>query len=318
MSSTKIRIGISQCLLGAKVRYDGQHKHSKYITQNLGPFFEFVPFCPENDSGMGTPRESMHLRGDVEAPRLIGNRSGEDKTDQLLSYTQQRVPAFSNDDIAGIIFKKGSPSCGVYGVTPKTEKGMPGGKSGAGLFVREVQRSFPNLPIEEEGRLNDPGLRELFIEKVFTHHRWREAEKAGWTSSSLLAFHERHKYLLMSHSPERLRTLGRLLSDMKARPIDHSADLYFTTMMQIMGLKPTVKKQRNVLMHIMGYFKKNLTSSEKEELIETIDTYSEGLLPLIVPITLLKHYVRKYEQPYLQDQVYLQPHPTELMIRAGI
>jgi uncharacterized protein YbgA (DUF1722 family)/uncharacterized protein YbbK (DUF523 family) len=312
--SSKIRIAISRCLLGESVRYDGTHKHQRYLTDTYGDHFEWVPLCPEHESGMGTPRESMRLEGSLEETRLITSRSKVDKTEQLLSYAIPRSEQLGRDNVCGIILKKGSPSCGVHGVKIFNEKGMPG-QSGSGFFAREVMKRFPNLPIEEEGRLNDSMLRELFIGKVFTYHRYREEEAKGWTAKSLIKFHERHKYLLMAHDQLGLKELGQLLSDLKSRPLEGTVMIYFGKMMKLLSKFPDVSGHLNVLMHLMGYFKKDLTQDEKKELLEQFDLYKLKRVPLIVPITLLKHYVRKYQEPYLIDQVYLEPHPTELMIR---
>lgn len=310
----RIRIAISKCLLGENVRYDGTHKHQRFLTETYGEYFEWVPLCPEHESGMGTPRESMRLEGSLQDTKLITSRSKQDKTEQLMSYAVPRSEQLGRDDVCGIILKKGSPSCGVYGVKIFNETGMPGEK-GPGLFAKEVLKRFPNLPIEEEGRLNDAILRELFIGKVFTYYRYRQEEGTGWTAKSLIKFHERHKYLLMAHDQMGLKSLGQLLSDLKSRPLEGTVMIYFGKMMKLLSKPPGVKGHLNVLMHLMGYFKKDLTQDEKQELLENFDLYKRNRVPLIVPVTLLKHYVRKYQQPYLLDQVYLEPHPTELMIR---
>jgi uncharacterized protein YbgA (DUF1722 family)/uncharacterized protein YbbK (DUF523 family) len=286
------------------------------------PFFEWIPFCPEADSGMGIPREAMRLEGDPHSPRLITRNSKVDKTEQLMSYTVPRVEQFAQDDICGIILKKGSPSCGLYGLRPLTEKGMPGEKT-SGLFAAEVKRKYPLLPMEEEGRLNDPYLRETFVEKVFVYHRWKDMlnvyQSAERKAIGLLTeFHQAHKYLLMAHNPENLKKLGQIVAEGAHRnPQELFAD-YFELLMETLGDRATIKKHRNVLLHLMGYFKNDLSHDEKEELIEQIDLYASEMLPLIVPVTLLKHYVRKYKQSYLVGQLYLEPHPKELMIRNSV
>ena len=216
MPHRKIKIAISQCLMGENVRYDGQHKLARYLMNTYSPFFEWIPFCPEADSGMGIPREAMRLEGDPHSPRLITRNSKVDKTEQLMSYTVPRVEQFAQDDICGIILKKGSPSCGLYGLRPLTEKGMPGEKT-SGLFAAEVKRKYPLLPMEEEGRLNDPYLRETFVEKVFVYHRWKDMlnvyQSAERKAIGLLTeFHQAHKYLLMAHNPENLKKLGNIVN----------------------------------------------------------------------------------------------------------
>jgi uncharacterized protein YbgA (DUF1722 family)/uncharacterized protein YbbK (DUF523 family) len=312
----KMRIAISHCLLGKSVRYDGQHKLDRYLVGSYSNFFEWVPFCPEAESGMGIPREAMRLEGDPEAPRLMTRRTRIDKTEQLLSWSIPRVKQMANENLCGIILKKGSPSCGLYGIRPLTEKGMPG-DSGPGLFAREVIKQHPYLPMEEEGRLHDPTLREIFVEKVFVFGRWKDLLQAP-SVKALTLFHQRHKYLLMARSPEKLKELGRMVAESTKSNLETTLDQYFTLLMETLSLKGTLKKHRNVLQHIMGYFKKDLSPDEKQELLEEIDLYCNELVPLIVPITLLKHYIRKYQQPYLLDQYYIQPHPKELMIRNQV
>ena len=311
----KMRIAISQCLLGKNVRYDGGHKLDRYLVGSYSAYFEWVSFCPEAESGMGIPREAMRLEGDPKAPRLMTRNSRIDKTEQLLTWTLPRVQQMANENLCGVIFKKGSPSCGLYGMKPLTDKGMPG-ESGPGLFAREVVKQHPYLPMEEEGRLQDPTLREIFVEKVFVFGRWKDLLKNPSLSNFTL-FHQRHKYLLMAHSPEKLKELGGIVDDRKGK-LEKSLDQYFNILMEALGLKATLRKNRNVMQHIMGYFKKDLLPDEKQELLEEIENYSNELVPLVVPITLLKHYVRKYKQPYLLDQYYLQPHPKELMIRNQV
>lgn len=319
--SDKIRIAISQCLLGENVRYDGQHKLDRYLVNNYSPYFEWLPFCPENDSGMGVPREAMRLEGDPAAPRLMTRNSKIDKTEQLMAYTTPRVEKFASENISGIIFKKGSPSCGLYGLRPLTEKGMPGEKT-SGLFALAFKKKYPLIPMEEEGRLNDPWLRENFIEKVFVYHRWQTLlQKVGEQKNiaALTEFHQAHKYLLMAHSPEGLKACGRLVAQHdQQQSLDEIYQVYFEKLMAVLGEKSTVKKHRNVLQHLMGYFKNHIDADEKEELLEQIELYANEKVPIIVPITLLKHYVRKYKQSYLLDQLYLEPHPKELMIRNHI
>ena len=311
----KMRIGISQCLLGKNVRYDGGHKLDRYLVGSYSAYFDWVPFCPEAESGMGIPREAMRLEGDFAAPRLITRNSRIDKTEQLLQWTIPRVQRMAHEDLCGIIFKKGSPSCGLYGMKPLTEKGMPG-ESGPGLFAREVIKQHPYLPMEEEGRLQDPTLRELFVEKVFVFGRWKELLKNPSLKAFML-FHQRHKYLIMAHSPEKLKLLGAIVAQCKSQ-LEEALNKYFDLLMEALSLKATLRKNRNVLQHIMGYFKKDLGADEKQELIEEIENYSNELVPLIVPITLLKHFVRKFQQSYLLEQYYLQPHPKELMIRNQV
>lgn len=313
----KIRIGVSACLMGEQVRYDGQHKHDSYLTGTLGNWFEFIPVCPEFELGLGVPRESMRLEGDPEHPRLITNKTKRDLTEPMLAWCDQRVHELEKENLCGFIFKSKSPSSGMERVKVYSAKGMPS-NNGRGLFANAFMEHFPLLPVEEEGRLNDPGLRENFIERVFTLKRWREMLAEDNTRGGLVKFHERHKYLFMSHSIPHYRGLGRIVADMKSRKLPSIQSEYLGEMMDALRLRATVKKHVNVLQHLAGYFKKQLDADEKQELVETIDVYKQGNYPLIVPVTLINHYIRKYKEPYLSQQLYLQPHPLELSLRNQV
>ena len=313
----KIRIGVSACLMGEQVRYDGQHKHDSYITGTLGNWFEYVPVCPEFELGLGVPRESMRLEGDPEHPRLITNKTKRDLTEPMLDWCDQRVHELDNESLCGFIFKSKSPSSGMERVKVYSAKGMPS-NNGRGLFANAFMQHFPLLPVEEEGRLNDPGLRENFIERVFTLKRWREMLEGDNSRGGLVKFHERHKYLFMSHSIPHYRGLGRTVADMKGKKLPNIQTEYLQEMMEALRLRATVKKHVNVLQHLAGYFKKQLDADEKQELVETIAVYKQGNFPLIVPVTLINHYIRKYKEPYLGQQFYLQPHPIELCLRNQV
>jgi uncharacterized protein YbgA (DUF1722 family)/uncharacterized protein YbbK (DUF523 family) len=315
--SIKIKLGISSCLLGEKVRYDGGHRLDRFITETLGQFVEFVPVCPEVECGLGIPREAMHLVAAPEGPRLVTVRTQVDHTERLLAWARKRVVELEREDLCGFIFKSGSPSSGMERVKIYYGKGEPA-KTGAGLFAREFMQHFPLLPVEDEGRLHDPALRENFLERLFAMKRWRETAAPGAKRGHLVDFHTRHKLLIMSHSPKHYELLGKLVAQIKGIPLPELYEQYQTQLMKALRLKTTIKKNVNVLMHVMGYFKKNLSPAEKEELLEIIDEYRKGYIPLIVPVTLLNHYVRKYEQPYLKDQYYLHPHPIELKLRNHV
>ena len=312
-----ITIGVSACLLGQKVRYDGGHRHDRYITDTLGRFFRFLPVCPEVECGMTIPRESMRLEGDPISPRLVTNKSRIDKTQQMLSYSDLRVRELESEDLCGFIFKKDSPSSGLYRVKVYAAGGMPS-KSGSGIFAAAVARHFPLLPLEEDGRLNDPCLRENFIERVFAYARWKDLLRAGASMGELVTFHTRHKLQIMAHSTVLYRELGTLVAHGGEGGRLELLQSYEAGFMKALALHATVAKNCNVLQHIMGYFKKELSREEKEELLEVIDQYRHSLLPLVVPLTLLKHYVAKYRQEYLQQQFYLSPHPAELMLRNHV
>ncbi len=319
MNQEKIKIAISHCLLGKNVRYDGMHKFDRYLVKTCGEFFDWVPFCPEAESGMGIPRERMRLEGSFESPRLIARPSRTDKTEQLLNWSVPKSIAMKNDELCGIILKKGSPSCGLFNIRPfDNDKNMPGKDSGAGLFAREVVKQMPNLPMEEEGRLNDANLREIFFEKVFVYHRWKKMMSSSESIKDLMHFHEIHKYQLMTRSQQRMTLLGQLVATSAKHDYQECKALYFNEMMTIMNTKPTTKKNRNTMTHLLGYFKKDISSDEKSEALDVIHQYSNKIVPLIVPITLLNHYARKYQQKYLLKQTYLEPSPKELLIRNSV
>lgn len=314
----EIRLGVSSCLLGHQVRYDGGHKHDRYITDTLGRFFSFVAICPEQECGLPVPREAMRLVGDVAAPRLVTVKTGRDLTDQMLHFSNQKVEQLADADLCGFIFKKNSPSSGLFRVKVYGEhSGMPV-KSGRGLFAAAVTRRFPLLPVEEEGRLYDPVLRENFLERVFCYRRWKDFVQQDGSLGGLVEFHSRHKFLILSHSPQLLRDLGRMVARGRELPIEELLDSYGTTFMQALCLHATPAKQVNTLHHIMGFFKKQLEPWEKQELLTVFDQYRRKLVPLLVPLTLLTHYVRKYRHDYLLNQVYLAPHPDELMLRSYV
>ncbi len=314
--TSAITIGVSSCLLGEHVRYDGGHKLDRYITDTLGRFFRFVPVCPEVGCGMPVPREAMHLEGDPAAPRLVTINSRIDKTEQMLAYCRQKVRELEREELCGFIFKKNSPSSGLFRVKVYN-RGMPA-RSGRGLFAAAVVEHFPRLPVEEEGRLTDPMIRENFIERVFACRRWKDFLGGRRTVGDLVGFHTAHKLLVMAHSPMIYREMGRLVAHAREIPHGELLDRYEELFTGALALQATVAKNTNVLHHIMGYFRAELTGEEKTELLDLIRQYHDRFVPLIVPITLLKHYVAKYRQPYLLGQVYLNPHPAELMLRNHV
>ena len=313
----KIKLGISTCLLGENVRYDGGHKLDWFLTDTLGQYVEYVPVCPEVECGLPIPRESMHLEGDPESPRLVTIRTKQDMTDRMVKWAQKRVVDLEKEELCGFIFKSDSPSSGMERIRVYNEKGMPV-KKGVGIFARTFMEHFPLLPVEDEGRLHDPELRENFIERIFTLKRWREVLVKREKRGEVVDFHTRHKLLILSHSPKHYQTIGKLVARAKDLPLKELYQQYQTLFIESLELKTTPKKNANVLQHMMGYFKEQLPSDEKKELLEVIGHYREGYIPLIVPITLINHYVRKYDQPYLKQQIYLNPHPLELQLRNHV
>ncbi|MDR4478860.1 MAG: DUF523 and DUF1722 domain-containing protein [Nitrospira sp.] len=317
MKPTPLRLGISRCLLGEEVRFDGGHKRDQFLTDVLGRYVEWVPVCPEVEAGLGTPREAMRLVGDPQQPRLVSIKSGKDHTRALEHVTAHRLPDLERLDLSGYVFKKDSPSCGVERVRTYNEHGMPGRK-GVGVFARAYVERFPLIPVEEEGRLCDPPLRENFIERVFSYRRWQDLVQSGVTRQAVVRFHTVHKYLLLAHSAPHYRQLGRLVAQVNAYRGKDLVHRYGELFMQALAVKATVRKHVNVLQHILGYFKDRLDAQEKTELLGVIGDYHQGLTPLIVPLTLIKHYVQIFDVGYIREQVYLNPHPKELMLRNHV
>lgn len=312
------RIGISSCLLGQRVRYDGGHKKDEFLTQTFGRFVEWVAVCPEVEVGMGTPRESIRLVGSAAHPRLVGDRSGRDWTEPMQAYAKRRVGELSTMKLAGYVLKKDSPSCGMERVRVYPGKGQAPNRNGRGLFAQVLLDDSPLLPIEEEGRLNDPKLRDNFIERIFAYQRWNRLLEDRPSVGKLVAFHTAHKFVLLAHSDPHLRRLGRLVAGAKDRPLLEALEEYGRLFMEALRVPATVRTHTNVLKHLTGYFSEQLSPDERAELLEVIADYHRGLVPLIVPITLIRHYVKKHRIAYIQDQVYLQPHPKELMLRNHV
>jgi uncharacterized protein YbgA (DUF1722 family)/uncharacterized protein YbbK (DUF523 family) len=313
----KIKLGISTCLLGENVRYDGGHKLDRFLTETLGQYVDYVPVCPEVECGLPIPRESMHLEGDPDSPRLVTSRTKQDMTDRMVRWAKKRVVNLEKQDLCGFIFKSNSPSSGMERVKVYDRKGVPA-KKGVGIFARVFMDVFPLIPVEDEGRLNDPEIRENFIERIFALKRWRETLARKESRGNLVDFHTRHKLLILSHNPKHYQTMGKLVAKAKDFPLKELYEQYQALLMEALQLKTTPRKNSNVLMHMMGYFREELSSDEKKELLEVIENYRREVLPLIVPVTLMKHYVRKYDQPYLKEQVYLNPHPLELQLRNHV
>ncbi len=317
MTTLPLRLGISRCLLGDEVRFDGGHKRDDFLTDVFGDYVEWVPVCPEVEAGLGTPREAMRLVGDPQDPRLVTIKSGTDHTRALETMTTNRMEGLKSLDLSGYVFKKGSPSCGIERVRIYNEHGMPNRK-GVGLFARAFIEQFPLIPVEEEGRLCDPTLRENFIERVFCYRRWQDLVQSGVTSQALVQFHRIHKYLLLAHHPQQCEVLGRLIGQAHQHRPKELAHRYGELFMKALAVKATVRKHVNVLQHILGYFKERLGAHEKAELLGVICDYHHGLTPLIVPLTLIKHYVQIFDVSYIRDQVYLNPHPMEVMLRNHV
>jgi len=311
-----LRLGVSACLLGNEVRFDGGHKRHPFLTDLLGPFVEWVPVCPEVEAGFGTPREAMHLvhaGGDV---RLVTVRTRNDVTSQLQKAVTARLGQLATLDLDGYVLKKDSPSCGLFRVKVYGASGAPT-RDGRGLFAAGLADAQPLLPLEEEGRLNDPRLRETFIERVFAFRRVRELRAAQVRAGDLMRFHARHKLQLLAHAPAAYARLGRLVASAKGRVARALLDTYAAGFMEALAVPATRGRHVNVLQHMAGYFDE-ADAGSRRELAATITDYGRGLVPLVVPLTLVAHHARRHEVRYLLDQVYLQPHPKELMLRNHV
>lgn len=313
----EVRVGISACLLGREVRFDGGHKHDHFLTDTVGPFVTYVPACPEVEVGMGTPRETIRLERRSEGIRLVAPKSGTDHTDAMRAYARRRVEALAAEDLSGYILKKDSPSCGMERVRVYGEKGVAE-RTGRGLFAEELLRAFPLLPVEEEGRLNDPRLRDNFFVRVFAYRRLQSLFGGRWTLGGLVAFHTAEKLLLLAHDPKGYSHLGRLVAGVKGRTREEAAGEYARTFMASLSRLATVKKNVNVLQHMAGYFREILSLEARRELHSVIEDYAGGLVPLVVPLTLFRHYVRLHSVAYLRGQTYLEPSPKELMLRNHV
>ncbi|MEZ6852447.1 YbgA family protein [Halodesulfovibrio aestuarii] len=324
-TTKKIRIGISSCLLGNPVRFDGGHKKDQWLVNTLGEYVDYVPVCPEVEMGLPIPREALRLVGNPDNPRLVTNKTYQDYTTQMKEFSARRTKELEQENLCGFVFKRSSPSSGmervkVYKDVPPEDakKSGPPSLNGIGVFARTFMTHFPLLPVEEEGRLGDANLRENFIERIFVMQRWRAMLEQPFSLRNLVEFHTNHKLLIMSHSITHYRSMGKLVAHAKQIEPQELLQQYQTELLTALKLKATVKKHTNVLQHIAGYFKNDLSSDEKKELQEIIEQYHSELVPLIVPLTLCNHYVRKYDKQYLSSQWYLNPHPVELKLRNHV
>ena len=312
------RVGISACLLGDEVRFDGGHKRDAFLTDVLGPHVEWVRVCPEVEVGMRTPRETLRLVRDGNGPvRMLTTRTGVDHTEAMERWSKRRLEELAGEDLSGYVLKKDSPSCGMERVKVFGSGGMPQ-RNGRGLYAAALLEQFPNLPVEEEGRLSDPVLRENFIERVFAYERLRRFFAPRWTIGGLVAFHTAHKMTLLSHSITRYRRLGQLVAAAAGTPRAALRADYEDEFMSALRIPATTRRHTNVLMHMAGHLKKRLDAGSRAELATTIDEYRRELVPLIVPLTLLRHHVRVHGIAYLSGQTYLEPHPRELMLRNRV
>ena len=313
----RIRLGVSACLLGEPVRFDSGHKRDAFLVEELGHFVDWVPVCPEVESGMGTPRPSLRLMRSHREIRLVENTSGRDHSTSMQRYAVRRLDELADQALCGYVLKKDSPSCGLERVRVYAASGVPT-KSGRGVFAAALVERFPTLPVEEEGRLSDPRLRENFIERIFAYDRLRRLFDRRWTLGELVAFHGAHKMLLLAHSPDAYRRLGRLVATGKSLTRSVLEERYSTLFMSTLQVLATRKRHVNVLQHMMGHLKTALDADSKAELLSLVSRHGSGHVPLVVPLTLLRHHIRRLGVSYLAEQVYLDPHPAELMLRNHV
>jgi uncharacterized protein YbgA (DUF1722 family)/uncharacterized protein YbbK (DUF523 family) len=312
-----IRLGVSACLLGDQVRFDGGHKRDPFLTDLLGAFVEWVRVCPEVELGLGTPREALRLVRHGDDIRMVNTRSGRDISDAMRAWARARVEALAGERLAGFVLKKDSPSCGMERVKLYGD-GVMAERKGRGLFADALMQRFPRLPVEEEGRLSDSRLRENFVERVFAYVRLRAFLESRWTVGDLVRFHTAHKMALLAHDRAAYDALGRLVASAKGHARKALAEEYADRFMAAFALMATTRKHTNVLMHMLGHFKTVLDEASRHEMLMSIEDYRQGLLPLVVPVTLLRHHVRAHGIEYLAGQVYLEPHPKELMLRNHV
>lgn len=316
-ATEKPRIGISACLLGKPVRYDGAHKRDLFLTETFGRFVTWVPVCPEVELGLGVPRPTLRLEADGSEIRLRVPSTGEDLTVPMQRWAQRRVRALEREDLSGFVVKKDSPSCGMERVRVYSGSSPPR-RTGVGMFTAALKAAYPHLPVEEEGRLHDLRLRENFVERVFAYQRLKQLFRGRWTVGHLVAFHTAHKLQLLAHSPQRYQELGRLVATAKLRSRDEIRRAYAEGFMSALQRVATPQRHANVLQHMVGYLRDLLDSQSRAELHRLIGEYRRGLVPLVVPLTLLGYFVRKHRVEYLLGQTYLEPHPRELMLRNHV
>jgi len=314
----KIKIGVSSCLIGEKVRWNGDHKQNHFVREILANYFEYISVCPEMEVGMGVPRETVALYGNLEKSRMISKKTQTDWTKPMEYYIKDRISSLEHENLCGYIFKSKSPSCGLGRVPVYAEFGSHRVRHGAGVFAKAFTNKFPLVPTEDEGRLNDPMIRENFIVKVFSFSRLKDLFKINFSIGKLVRFHTQQKFLLLAHSRKYYDELGQLVAKPKSLTKEVLKEEYGKTFMKALTFKATPKKNTDVLLHMMGFLKKVLSKGEKEDILNTIQDYRRGLFPLIVPVTLIRHQAKKHNIEYLKDQAYLNPHPKELMLRNHV
>ncbi|MGL4268729.1 MAG: YbgA family protein [Plesiomonas sp.] len=313
--STLIPIGVSACVLGEPVRFDGGHKRLPFATDHLLHYVRFYPVCPEMAIGLPSPRPAIRLIRGEDRVQLVGSRQDLDVTEAMRAFSREKVASLSH--LCGYIVCAKSPTCGMERVKVYDMAGKGAEKVGVGLYTQELIRQMPWLPVEEDGRLNDPALRENFVTRIFALHDFYCQCATGMTRGKLVAFHSRYKLLIMAHSQADYRALGRRVADLDSLPFDALLIAYRDQLMLALSKRPTRKNHTNVLQHIQGYFSRQLSSRQRKELSNLIDRYRRGTQPLLAPLTLLRHYLEEHPDPYLMQQVYFEPYPEALLLRYG-
>jgi len=314
----KIRIGISSCLVGQNVRFDGGNKRDRYITDTLSNYFHWVPVCPEVELGLGTPRPTLRFQKIDKDVRLIQPATGKDLTDEMAEFAEKRVKKLKGETIYGYVLKSRSPSCGKGGIKIYKGHAIRPATNGIGLYAKRLIGDWPNLPVEDEGRLCDPVLRENWINQVFAYYSFQSSLFPRPTVGKLVKFHSSYKFTILSHCNTTYRQLGPLVAGAKKHPIKSVVEEYENLFMAALKKRATAAKHVNVMEHMIGFFKKELDSNTRKEILVSVEDFRKGIVPVIVPITLIKHYARVLKIDYLMDQSYLSPHPKELALRSSI
>ncbi len=312
-----MKIGVSSCLMGIKCRYDGCSNKDDFILDELSEYFEFESYCPE-DPVFGTPRDTIRLVEVDKDIRVLVSKTAEDVTQKLRQSSQKFAQKAASDDLCGFILKSKSPTCGLERVKVYQQKEAPSEKKGVGLFAQELKNTFKYLPIEEEGRLNDPWLKENFLMQVFAYGDLKEFLKNVTSPNELVEFHTSYKYLILAKSEHSYKTLGNIVANNPKRELHEQLKLYEEEFLKAISEKSTINKTYNVLLHITGYFKKLITKEEKEHILNACNEYKNEYIPLIAVTKIINLYVARFDQSYLAKQKFLHPYPKELGLRSDL
>jgi uncharacterized protein YbgA (DUF1722 family)/uncharacterized protein YbbK (DUF523 family) len=312
-SGSKPQIGVSACLARQPVRFDGCFIANPFVNNECSEFFDLHTICPEVEMGLGIPRPVIQLRDFDGEIRLVFSKNPEnDITNEMREYSERKLDALPPLD--GYIFKKDSPSCGVFGVAVKNDKSGMRKRNGIGIFAQAFKERFPEIPTEDEGRLNDKGIRENFLERVYAHYRWRHIDIAQNPLQAFRNFHKNYKLMLMAKDNSAYRQLGRTAASVNKNNFAEVKQEYFQLFMQAMSKIPSQGHHVNVMMHILGYLKDHLNKKDKVELLEWFETYRENRVTRITPLSLLQHHFNRHENEYMAEQYYFSPFPGKLML----